>query len=303
MSVATRALGGRPEVILRLGRGLVEAGREDQQLGLAVGVVVDGAERVAGDPHRRLRPRLEDVVVDLERHHARDHEVDLLLTRVAMPVAAPPTGPRQHPAPAEGDLLGRQCPRVPALLAVLGVVRHEVDRVLALRDGVRIGSAAGHRRPLAGSEEDPHRTRPWLQPPVGPHPSRSTSPCSGRHPSRTCVPSSQRSSERARYVFCSSATSRTPGASSTMTCVVVPRYTRSTTVPDSTTMPSSISSSSAIFSGRIESWTLVPLAHDGGTGAATSVPSGSRTPSPSTTPSSRFEIPMKPATNGRSGFS
>src|SRR3954454_14523504 len=147
MSVATRALGGRPEVILLVGRGLVEPGREDQQLGLAVGVVVDGAERVAGNAHRRLRARLEDVIVDLERDDPGDHEVDLLLARVAMPVAAATTRARQHSAPAEGDLLGRECPRVPALLAVLGVVGHEVDRVLAIRDRVRTDSAAGHRRP------------------------------------------------------------------------------------------------------------------------------------------------------------
>ena len=52
---------------------------------------------------------------------------------------------------------------------------------------------------------------------------RRTWPCSGRQPMRTRSPSSQRSSARARAVFCSSATSRAPGASSTMICVVVPR--------------------------------------------------------------------------------
>src|SRR6185295_19189845 len=116
-SVAMCALRGGPELISCLGRGLVEPRREDQQLGLLVGVVVDGAERVAPDAHRHAGSRLEDVVVDLECDGPRDHEVDLLLTRVAMPVAAAATGPGQHPAPAEGDLLGRDRPRVPALLA------------------------------------------------------------------------------------------------------------------------------------------------------------------------------------------
>ena len=51
---------------------------------------------------------------------------------------------------------------------------------------------------------------------------RSTCPCSGCQPTRTRSPSSQRSSERARAVFCSSATSRAPGASSTISWVAVP---------------------------------------------------------------------------------
>ncbi len=51
---------------------------------------------------------------------------------------------------------------------------------------------------------------------------RSTWPCSGCQPTRTRSPSSQRSSARARAVFCSSATSRAPGASSTISCVAVP---------------------------------------------------------------------------------
>ena len=51
---------------------------------------------------------------------------------------------------------------------------------------------------------------------------RSTWPCSGRQPMRTRSPSSQRSSARARAVFCSSATSRAPGPSSTISCVAVP---------------------------------------------------------------------------------
>ena len=42
-------LRGRPEVILLLGLRLVEPGREDQQLGLVVGVVVDGTKRVAAE--------------------------------------------------------------------------------------------------------------------------------------------------------------------------------------------------------------------------------------------------------------
>ncbi len=52
---------------------------------------------------------------------------------------------------------------------------------------------------------------------------RSTWPCSGRQPTRTWSPSSQRLSERARSMFCSSATSRASPPSSTMICVVVPR--------------------------------------------------------------------------------
>src|SRR5205085_498171 len=94
--------------------------------------------------HRRLRPHLEHVVVDLERDHAGDHEVDLLLAGVAMAVAAATPGPRQHPAPAERDLFGRQRARVPPLFAVARVVRHEVERVLAARDGVGIVSGVGH---------------------------------------------------------------------------------------------------------------------------------------------------------------
>src|SRR3954471_2558572 len=155
MSVATSDL---PEVILRLGRGPFQARREDEQLRLLVGVVVDRAERVAAAAHRRLRPRLEDVVVDLERDHPRDHEVDLLLARVTMPVTAATTGSRQHSAPTEGDLFGRDRARVPALLAVAGVVRHEVERDLATRDGVRL--AAAHRRPSARSPRRSSRTTP-----------------------------------------------------------------------------------------------------------------------------------------------
>ena len=148
---------GRPEVIVLLGWGLLEPGREDQQLSLVVRVVVNGPERVAADPDRLVRSGLEDVVVDLERDDPGDHEVDLLLARVAMPVTAAATGARQHAAPAEGDPFGRERARVPALLAVLGIVCHEVDRVLAARDGVGTVCAGGHRRPLARS---PGRSSP-----------------------------------------------------------------------------------------------------------------------------------------------
>src|SRR3954471_10746054 len=113
---------------------------------------MDGAKRVAANPHRRLAPSFKDVVVDLERDHARDHEVDLFLARVAMPVTAATTGPGGHPAPGEGDLLGRNRVRVPALFAVAGVLGHDVERLLAAGDGIRIDSAAGHRRPSFRSQ-------------------------------------------------------------------------------------------------------------------------------------------------------
>ena len=52
---------------------------------------------------------------------------------------------------------------------------------------------------------------------------RRTWPCRGCQPMRTRSPSSQRLSARARAVFCSSAITRAPRASSTMICVIVPR--------------------------------------------------------------------------------
>jgi hypothetical protein len=107
ISAATRARGERPEVILHLGRGLLAVGSEDRHLGLAVGVVVEAAERVAGNLHRRLRARVKDVVDDLACDHSSPDDVDLLLARVAMAVAAAAAGPGQHPAPVEGDLLAR----------------------------------------------------------------------------------------------------------------------------------------------------------------------------------------------------
>jgi hypothetical protein len=67
-------------------------------------------------------------------------------------------------------------------------------------------------------------------------------------------------------------------------------------------MPS-VSSSSTIFSGRTESCTAVPSATPSGTRAAHCAPFASRTPPSATSPSIRFEMPMKPATNGFSGRS
>ncbi len=67
-------------------------------------------------------------------------------------------------------------------------------------------------------------------------------------------------------------------------------------------MPST-TSSRAIFSGRTERCTGVPGRQPSGTGAAHSAPDASRTPPASTVASSTFEIPMKPATNGRLGRS
>src|SRR3954462_14939160 len=49
-----------PEAVLRLGRRVLEPRREDQDLGLVARVVVDRAKRVAGHPHRGLRPGFED---------------------------------------------------------------------------------------------------------------------------------------------------------------------------------------------------------------------------------------------------
>ena len=67
---------------------------------------------------------------------------------------------------------------------------------------------------------------------------------------------------------------RTPGASSMITWVVVPTYTRSTIVPSIETMPCS-SSSSQIFSGRTDSWTSEPSAQSGGTSARQCLPPAS----------------------------
>src|SRR5918994_7031808 len=86
----------RPEVVLLLERRLVEPGREDQELGLGVLVVVERAERLAGNPHRGLGPGLEDVVAELERDDPREDEVQLLVAGMAVPVAAAPARARQH---------------------------------------------------------------------------------------------------------------------------------------------------------------------------------------------------------------
>ena len=51
---------------------------------------------------------------------------------------------------------------------------------------------------------------------------RSTRECSGRHDNVTGWPISQRSDAWETCVFCSSATTRVYGPSSTITCVVVP---------------------------------------------------------------------------------
>ena len=86
------------------------------------------------------------------------------------------------------------------------VARLEHEHVGAARGEVARGREAG--QPGAEDEDVGHRR---------------TCACSGRQPTRTRSPSSQRSSARARDVFCSSATSRAPGPSSTISCVVVPR--------------------------------------------------------------------------------
>ena len=56
------------------------------------------------------------------------------------------------------------------------------------------------------------------------------------------------------------------------------------------------------FSGRTESCTSVPSGRPSGTGAGTSAPVASRTPPFSTVAGSRFEMPMKPATNALTGL-
>ena len=90
-------------------------------------------------------------------------------------------------------------------------------RAVARLEHLHVGAAGREvaRRGQAGEPrtEDQH---------VAGH-QRSTCPCSGRQPMRTLSPSSQRSSARARAVFCSSAISRAPGPSSTISCVIVPR--------------------------------------------------------------------------------
>jgi hypothetical protein len=77
---------------------------------------------------------------------------------------------------------------------------------------------------------DPRRPHQHRLPPRQPraHPrgrraaQRKTRECSGRHASVTGSPISQRSWACETCVFCSSATTRVPAASSTITCVVVP---------------------------------------------------------------------------------
>ena len=54
------------KALLLFRRRIRDPGRKDQQLGLALGVVVDRVELLARHPHRGLRADLEDVVTDLE---------------------------------------------------------------------------------------------------------------------------------------------------------------------------------------------------------------------------------------------
>ena len=69
-------------------------------------------------------------------------------------------------------------------------------------------------------------------------------------------------------------------------------------------MPSASSGSSTIFSGRTESWTARPDAQSSGRRAGHSgPPDEAHAARPRRVPSIRFEMPMKPATNGRAGRS
>src|SRR6188472_1556528 len=110
--------------------------RAEDDLGVALTVVVDRAQRLRGDPHGRPRPRLEDVVADLEGDRPGGDEVDLLLGHVPVPVAAAPAGTGRHPTPGEGDLLGAEAVGVGEHLAEALVRRHVVGRVAAAADRV-----------------------------------------------------------------------------------------------------------------------------------------------------------------------
>ena len=98
------------------------------------------------------------------------------------------------------------------------------------RPADRDGAGADHRRRLAGVGRRARlrdgrgdrllRRRLLLRVPGADQ--RKTRECSGSQPTVTACPISQRSSERARSVFCSSATILAPPSSSTITCVAVP---------------------------------------------------------------------------------
>src|SRR5919109_132749 len=96
-----------PEAVELVERRLGEPLREDHQLGLDVGVVVDRIVRLARHPHRGLRAGLEDVIPALERARAGDHEVAPLGAGRGVAVTPATAGPGQHPSPAERHLL---CP-------------------------------------------------------------------------------------------------------------------------------------------------------------------------------------------------
>src|SRR4051794_23285 len=98
-----------------------------------------------------------------------------------VPVAAAAAGARQHPPPAERDLLGGERVAVPALLAVLRPALHEVERVLAVGDRVgdmrflpggeppgQISRAVRHReRGAVGLQRESVLERPgvdWIEP-------------------------------------------------------------------------------------------------------------------------------------------
>jgi len=65
----------------RIARGLVS--QKTQTIGL---VVPDAAGHVRGDAHRLAPLKLDDLVFELELEPAGDHEVQLLLSLVAVPV-------------------------------------------------------------------------------------------------------------------------------------------------------------------------------------------------------------------------
>ncbi len=159
------------------------AARPHRHVSEAHAAALDGVDRIAGDHMQRL------VGVRQSRRVGDPPQVPLWLL---YPDHVRAGGLDGVPDTVEVDLYA----------AVPDVEGHDGERLGGRGRRERQRGERGHQR-----GESPHR---------------STSACSGCQFSFTRWPISQRSSERWRAAFCSSATSRTPGASSTITWVVVP---------------------------------------------------------------------------------
>src|SRR5262249_14987335 len=130
--------------------------RDDDELGVLRLVVPDGAEDLGSHPDRRAPPGLDHLVLELELELSGDHEVDLLLLGMAVPVGTPAPPVRRHPP---GGTLAARVLRPPPvgqrhLLALqaagehshlAGVVAEDVVDLLQPRHRV-----AGHISLLSG---------------------------------------------------------------------------------------------------------------------------------------------------------